>query len=73
MSLSPLELFTEVEAAEILKESHRTLQGLRLRGTGPRFVKLGRGLRAPVRYRRSDLEAWIEANTRTFTGERAAP
>lgn len=34
-------------------------------GGGPTYVKLGR----KVFYRRSDVEAWIEANLRTRTDE----
>jgi len=36
----------------------------RLNGTGPRYVKLGKS----VRYRRADIDDWIEANLRTSTG-----
>ncbi len=40
----------------------------RLTGRGPKFVRVGR----LIRYRRSDFEAWLDANTRTSTSE-AAP
>lgn len=53
------ELLNEVRAAEILGLSIRTLQAWRAHGTGPCFVRAGRA----VRYRRSDLGSWIEANT----------
>ena len=36
---------------------------MRHKGTGPRYVKLGRR----VYYRRADIEAWIEANVYTRT------
>ncbi len=36
-------------------------------GDGPTFCKLGRR----VFYRRADIEAWIEANLRTRTDQRA--
>jgi hypothetical protein len=52
-------LLTEVEAADFLRLSVRTLQAWRLRIAGPAFVQVGRA----VRYRRRDLIAWIEANT----------
>jgi excisionase family DNA binding protein len=52
-------LLTEVQAAELLNLSTRTLQAWRIRGVGPPFVQAGRA----VRYRRRDLVKWIEANT----------
>jgi hypothetical protein len=52
-------LLTEVEAADFLRLSVRTLQAWRIRIAGPAFVQVGRA----VRYRRRDLIAWIEANT----------
>lgn len=36
---------------------------MRHKGTGPRYVKLGRR----VYYRRADIDAWIEANVYTRT------
>lgn len=56
-------------AAEYLGVSPRFLEGRRLRGGGPKYLKLGSSLRARVRYRQADLDAWLEANSRTFTGE----
>ena len=38
-------LLTEIEAAQLRKQSVRTLQAERLRGGGCRFVKLGRSVR----------------------------
>ena len=58
-------LLTEGEAAEMRRQSMRTLQAERLRGGGCPFVKLGRS----VRYRRSDVLRFIEVNTRTSTTE----
>ncbi len=43
--------------------SPRTLQRWRLEGVGPTFVKLGR----LVRYRQSDLEAFLDERARTST------
>jgi hypothetical protein len=60
-------LLTEIEAAQLRKQSVRTLQAERLRGGGCRFVKLGRS----VRYRRSDLLRFIEARVRSSTSEAA--
>lgn len=53
------------EAALALRLSERTLERLRVSGGGPRFVKAGRA----VRYRASDLEAWIEAHVLGSTSE----
>lgn len=36
-------------------------------GIGPKFIKLGRS----VRYRRSDVEAWLDGQTRQRTGDTA--
>lgn len=67
-----LELLLEAEAAEIMRSSPRTLQNWRARGEGPRFVKMGRGARSKVCYRRADIDAWIEAGLRASTAERRA-
>jgi predicted DNA-binding transcriptional regulator AlpA len=56
-------------AAELYGCSESTLQRHRAAGTGPRFQKLGPQKRAPVRYRRSDLLAWLEQHTFTSTAE----
>ncbi len=58
-------LLTEVEAADFLNRPVRTLQGLRVRGGGPAFVKMGRS----VRYRLSDLDAYVAAGLRASTSE----
>jgi predicted DNA-binding transcriptional regulator AlpA len=61
-------LIDEREAARFLCYSVRALQNWRVRGGGPRFVKVsGRS----VRYRRRDLIAWIEERTRNNTSEAA--
>lgn len=52
-------LRTESQVAEILNLSIRTLQTWRVRRAGPKYVQVGQ----PVRYRRRDLLARIDANT----------
>jgi hypothetical protein len=52
-------LLTEVQAADLLKLSVRTLQAWRVRGIGPAYVRARRA----IRYRRRDLVAWMDANT----------
>jgi predicted DNA-binding transcriptional regulator AlpA len=56
--MKPDHLLMEVHAAEFLKLSPRTLQAWRAAGHGPAFVRVGRS----IRYRHSDLVAWIESN-----------
>ncbi|MFZ3354425.1 MAG: helix-turn-helix domain-containing protein [Xanthobacteraceae bacterium] len=58
-------LLTEAQAADFLSLSMRTLQAWRVRGSGPNFCRLGRA----VRYRRSDLLAWIDASMAASTTE----
>ncbi|MEP3014366.1 helix-turn-helix domain-containing protein [Roseibium polysiphoniae] len=62
------QLLTEVQAAEALNLSVRTLQAWRVRGSGPNFVKLSRA----VRYRVTDLDDWLNANCRGSTSETEA-
>lgn len=52
-------LLTEVQAADLLSLSVRTLQAWRTKMFGPAFVRAGRA----IRYRRRDLLAWMDANT----------
>jgi hypothetical protein len=54
-------LLNEVQAADFLRLSIRTLQAWRGNGKGPSFVRAGRA----VRYRRRDLCNWADANTVT--------
>lgn len=62
-------LITTEAAAEILGGlKPNTLEGWRIRGVGPRFVKIGR----LVRYRADDLDAWIESQSRVSTSQRKA-
>ena len=51
------------EAAEYLGLRRTTLEAWRCRGGGPRFVKLSR----LVKYRRADLDAFIESRIRSNT------
>ncbi|WP_368344807.1 helix-turn-helix transcriptional regulator [Pelagovum sp. HNIBRBA483] len=59
-------LLNEADAADILCYSVRALQNWRYRGGGPRFVKVSA---RSVRYRYSDLIAWIEERTVAHTSE----
>ena len=63
ISQQPVEYLTTLEAAAYLKLSRQYLEVARQRadGTGPDFIKLARA----VRYRRSELDAWMSAHDRT--------
>jgi len=59
-------LLTEKQTSRLLGFSVRTLQAWRVRGGGPRFVKVSARC---VRYRQSDLDRWIEERLRTSTSD----
>ena len=59
-------LRTEGEAAAFLNLSKRTLQDWRVRGCGPKFVKVGRS----VRYRLEDVQAFVKENVHQSTSEK---
>ena len=52
-------------AAQYLSLAESTLEKARVSGAGPRYLKLGRA----VRYRRSDLDAWMAARSVNSTSE----
>ena len=60
-----IRLLTQRQAANLLCLSERTLERLRLQGGGPLYVKAGRA----VRYRETDLEAWIAARVVSNTSQ----
>ena len=62
-------LINETEAARFLGYSIRALQNWRVRGGGPRFVKVSS---RSIRYRRRELNEWIEQHLRSNTSEQAA-
>jgi predicted DNA-binding transcriptional regulator AlpA len=55
------------QAAEYIKSSTSTLAKRRLYGGGPKFTRIGRA----VRYAKSDLDAFMNANTVASTSEKA--
>ena len=63
----PDPLYLTPEAADLLKSKHRTLERWRTTGDGPTFIKLGRR----VAYRLTDLQAFVDRQSRKHTGERA--
>lgn len=60
-------LLTNDQAAALLGLSPETLPVWRVRGRGPQHIKVGR----LVRYRESDLQAWLDAQTRASTSQLA--
>ena len=62
MPLSPSDLLTPDQVATALGLSHRTLAAWRSSARNPiPYVKVG----SRVRYRRQDVAAWLESQTRT--------
>lgn len=68
MSAISDEMLYPAQVADALKITPKTLEQWRWRGEGPRFFKLGR----MVRYRRSDLEAWLSVRACTSAREGVA-
>jgi len=62
-------LINEKEAAEFLGYTVRALQNWRIRGGGPKFVKVSA---RSVRYRFRDLLAWSESLLVSSTSEAAS-
>lgn len=62
-------LVSTEQAAEYLGGlKPNTIEGWRVRGEGPRYLKIGR----LVRYRIDDLDAYIESRARTATTQAVA-
>jgi predicted DNA-binding transcriptional regulator AlpA len=53
------------EAAEYIRSSTSTLAKARMYKRGPNFVRIGRA----VRYRQSDLDAWMSASVAGQVGK----
>ena len=62
-------LLTTDQAAALLGISPRTLEGYRRKGGGPLFVALSRNA---VRYRPTDLRAWLDSRTAPHTAKARA-
>lgn len=56
-------ILNDFQASQYLNLSRSWLRQSRMRGTGPKFLKLGRA----VRYRLEDLEAWLLQHQRQNT------
>ena len=64
-----LTFLTSVEAADLLRVSRRTLERMRIEGTGPRYLKVGPGKRSRVIYRQTDIIAWLDRQSFASTSE----
>ena len=62
------EMLIPATLAQELHTSEASLAQHRSRGTGPKFIKAGRR----DLYRRSDVNAWLDANTCTSTNDAGA-
>jgi predicted DNA-binding transcriptional regulator AlpA len=63
-------LVKEREAANFLGYTVRALQNWRVRGGGPKFVKVSS---RSVRYRMSDLSEWVDARVISKNPQRTRP
>lgn len=54
------ELLTPAQVAALLQVKTETLEAWRGKRIGPKFIKLGDGRRSPVRYRRTDVETYLQ-------------
>lgn len=59
-----LELLTPDQAGKILGMSTHSLAQMRYLGNGPVYIKISA---KTIRYRRSDLESWIDAHSQRST------
>lgn len=62
------DLMNTREAASYLRLGKPTIERFRITGEGPAYLKLG----GAVRYRRCDLDAWLESCIIQSTSERGA-
>lgn len=62
-------LLTPDEAAAVCKVSPDTLVNWRVRGVGPRYIRMGRA----IRYSLHDLAAYMAARTQQSTSENHRP
>jgi len=59
-------LLTEAQAAEFLNFTSRALQAWRIRGNGPKFVRISS---RAIRYQKCDLQNWIDERIKSSTSE----
>ena len=62
-----MEIMNVMEAAHYVRLGKSTLERFRISGGGPHYCKLG----GAVRYRKSDLDAWLESRLTRSTSDGA--
>lgn len=62
----PNTIFNTAEAAQYVGLGKPTLERFRVSGDGPQYCKLG----GAVRYRKADLDAWLDSRVTRSTSER---
>ncbi len=63
-----MDILNTREAADYVRLGKPTLERFRVSGEGPIFVKLG----GAVRYRKADLDTWLESHRVRSTSEGGA-
>jgi excisionase family DNA binding protein len=63
--MSPDTYMTPKEAADYVRSSPSTLAKRRITGQLPNFSRIGKA----IRYRRADLDAWMNGNVRKSTSD----
>ena len=53
---------TPEQVAEALQVHIGTLERWRFLGQGPKFIKMGKGRRSAIRYRKQDVDDWLLGN-----------
>ena len=69
MEKNDLELLTQEETAAVCHVKEKTLEGWRIRGIGPRFIRVGGQKRGRVFYRQSDVASYLTSKTFVSTSE----
>lgn len=74
MTTTVTKLLTSPEAAALLGIKNNTLEIYRVKGTGPKFIKLNpASKRSPIRYRQEDLDAFLAGCTCDSTSQYPNP
>lgn len=63
--------YTASQAAAYLETTRATLAKWRSTGAGPKFFSIGEKPNSPVRYRKGDLDDWVEARIKISTAKGA--
>ena len=65
----PAQLLTSAQTAQLIGLKPQTLRVWRLKGKGPKYIRLGDSLKAPVRYFESAILDWLSARRFSSTTE----